>query len=233
MKPGRARRRRPERERPLFVQNLAGMFRTTGDGRILEANEAFAHTLGHAAPAELLGRRLREFYVEPARWDCLLAGLRVARTVPNLEVALRRSNHRVVWALMSVVREGEDPSAGLEGYVVDISARKRADDLLRETEALRSVAALATAAAHEINNSLNVLKGNLQLLAPRVDGELAAAHLVPALDAAKAIEEIVRRMNAIMRLELAEPSATLPEMLDLRKCSAAPSASGADASITG
>jgi signal transduction histidine kinase len=157
----------------------------------------------------------------------------VARTVPNLEVALRRSNHRVVWALMSVVREGEDPSAGLEGYVVDISARKRADDLLRETEALRSVAALATAAAHEINNSLNVLKGNLQLLAPRVDGELAAAHLVPALDAAKAIEEIVRRMNAIMRLELAEPSATLPEMLDLRKCSAAPSASGADASITG
>jgi PAS domain S-box-containing protein len=233
MKPGRGGRRRPERGRLRVDQNLAGMFWTTGDGRILEANESFAHTLGHTAPAELRGRHLGEFYVDPARWDRLLAGLRVARTVANLEVALRRSNGSVVWVLMSVVRGGEDPSAGIEGSIVDITARKRADDLLRETEALRSVAALATAAAHEINNSLNVLKGNLQLLSPRVDGELVAAHLTPALDAAKAIEEIVGRMNRIMRLELAEQCASLPEMLDLRKSAAAPSAPGPDASLTG
>ena len=135
MKPGRAGRRRPERDRPLFDQNLAGMFRTAGDGVILDANESFARTLGHTAPAELLGRHLSEFYVDPARWDRLLAGLRVARTVANLEVPLRRSNNSVVWVLMSVIRGGEDPSAGLEGHVVDITARTRADDLLRETEA--------------------------------------------------------------------------------------------------
>ena len=77
-----------------------------------------------------------------------------------------------------------------------------------------------------------MLKGNLQLLSPRVDGELAAAHLAPALDAVKAIEEIVGRMNRIMRLELTEQSATLPEMLDLRKSAAAPPAPGADISLT-
>jgi PAS domain S-box-containing protein len=226
MTPGRSRRRRPERSR--FDQNLAGMFRTTREGVILEANETLARTLGHAAPTELHGRHLRDFYVEPERWDRLRAGLRVARSVANLEVALRRPNGCVVWALMSVARMGADASSGLEGYMVDITARKRADDLLRETEALRSVAALATATAHEINNSLNVLKGNLQLLSARVDGKLAAAHLAPALAAAKAIEEIVGRMNQIMRLERAEQSESLPEMLDLKKSAAEARAPRAD-----
>src|SRR6266446_2426070 len=216
MKPDRSSRRRPERQR--FDPNLAGMFRATREGKILEANESFARTLGHAAPTELRGRHLREFYVEPARWDLLRAGLRVARSVANLEVPLRRANRSVVWVLMSVVRAGADPASGLEGSIVDITARKRADDLLRETEALRSVA------AREINNSLNVLKGHLQLLSPRVGGDLAAAHLAPALAAAKAIEEIVGRMNQIIRVELAEPSGRLPEMLDLRKSASVPDA---------
>src|SRR5438128_9000430 len=146
MKPDRSSRRRPERQ--LFDLNLAGMFRATREGVIREANESFARTLGHAAPTELQGRHLKDFYVEPERWDLLLAGLRVARSVANLEVALHRPNGSVVWVLMSVVRAGDDASSGLEGYIVDITARKRADDLLRETAALRSVAALANAAAH-------------------------------------------------------------------------------------
>src|SRR5438034_11114565 len=91
---------------------------------------------------------------------------------------------------------------------------------------------LATAAAHEINNSLNVLKGHLQLLSPRVGGDLAAAHLAPALAAAKAIEEIVGRMNQIIRVELAEPSGRLPEMLDLRKSASVPDAPRTDAPLT-
>ena len=230
MKPDRSSRRRPERQR--FDPNLAGMFRATREGKILEANESFARTLGHAAPTELRGRHLREFYVEPARWDLLRAGLRVARSVANLEVPLRRANRSVVWVLMSVVRAGAEAASGLEGSIVDITARKRADDLLRETEALRSVAALATATAHEINNSLNVLKGHLQLLSPRVGGDLAAAHLAPALAAAKAIEEIVGRMTQIIRVELAEPSGRLPEMLDLRKSASVPDAPRTDAPLT-
>src|SRR2546426_3932836 len=132
MKPDRSSRRRPERQR--FDPNLAGMFRATREGKILEANESFARTLGHAAPTELRGRHLREFYVEPARWDLLRAGLRVARSVANLEVPLRRANRSVVWVLMSVVRAGAEAASGLEGSIVDITARKRADDLLRRSE---------------------------------------------------------------------------------------------------
>src|SRR5437879_10716308 len=159
MKPDRSSRRRPERQ--CFDPNLAGMFRATREGKILEANESFARTLGHAAPTELRGRHLREFYVEPARWDLLRAGLRVARSVANLEVPLRRANRSVVWVLMSVVRAGAEAASGLEGSIVDITARKRADDLLRETDARRSVAGIAPGHADEVNHSLQVVMGHI------------------------------------------------------------------------
>src|SRR5207247_5554096 len=139
MRPDRAGRRRPERQ--CFDPNLAGMFRATREGKILEANESFARTLGHAAPTELRGRHLREFYVEPARWDLLRAGLRVARSVANLEVPLRRANRSVVWVLMSVVRAGADPASGLEGSIVDLPARTRSGELTRESGPLSSAPA--------------------------------------------------------------------------------------------
>lgn len=120
---------------------------------------------------------------------------------------------------MSVVKEA---SPGLAGSILDITARKRADDLLWDTEALRSVANLATAAAHEINNPLNVVRGNLKLLERSVDRDLAAARIAPALEAVKTIEVIVEKMSHVIRLERAEQSPTLPEMLALRKSAIAP-----------
>jgi TatA/E family protein of Tat protein translocase len=51
---------------------------------------------------------------------------------------------------------------------VDVSERQRREAAEREAESLRSVAKLANAAAHEINNPLTVVGGNLQLLAERL-----------------------------------------------------------------
>ena len=70
------------------------------------------------------------------------------------------------------------------------------------------------------------------MLSPRVGSDLAVAYLAPALAAAKAIEEIVGRMNQIIRVELAEPSGRLPEMLDLRKSASVPDAPRTDAPLT-
>src|SRR5206468_7936087 len=42
------------RYRMLFERNIAGVFRTTRDGRILDCNSAFAGALGYASREELL-----------------------------------------------------------------------------------------------------------------------------------------------------------------------------------
>jgi PAS domain S-box-containing protein len=209
-----------ERYHRLFDRSLAGLFRTTSGGAIVECNESFARALGASSPAELVDRSFKELYAEPARWDRLMAGLEIARIMANIETPLRRSDGAVTWVLLAIMRASDEPDADLEGQIIDINAKKRADESLRETEALRSVATLAAAAAHEINNPLNVLKGNLQLLARDVDPRVFAERVAPAIEAAKRIEEIVRRMNRVTRLET-EQAGTLPDMLNLRRSSSA------------
>ncbi len=51
---------------------------------------------------------------------------------------------------------------------VDVSEPRRRAAVEREAESLRAVAKLANAAAHEINNPLTVVGGNIHLLAARV-----------------------------------------------------------------
>jgi signal transduction histidine kinase len=93
---------------------------------------------------------------------------------------------------------------------------------MSEGEALlvRSVARLAAAAAHEINNPLTVIVGGLELLGLNAElDEHSRGWISRALDAAHDIHETVQRMGRITRLEAITEPANLPEMLDLRRSS--------------
>ena len=111
----------------------------------------------------------------------------------------------------------------------DVTERRRAEEAERTAEALRSVARLAVAAAHEINNPLAVIRGNLDLLGGQVAEELARARLRPAFDAVDRISGIVARMANITELRVSERRPILPEMLDLRGSSPGPPDKGASA----
>ena len=50
------------RYRLLFERNVAGVFRASLDGRILEVNDAFARMVGHDTPQDLEGKSITELY---------------------------------------------------------------------------------------------------------------------------------------------------------------------------
>ena len=114
----------------------------------------------------------------------------------------------------------ERAGALLEGRDGDGVGRLIAEQVaaLREAATLRSVASLAVAAAHEINNPLTVVSGELQLLAREI-GARWSGRIGSMLEALERIREVVLRMNRITRLETAERQRHLPEMLDLEKSS--------------
>jgi signal transduction histidine kinase len=111
-----------------------------------------------------------------------------------------------------------DGEVMLEGLVVDVSDRERAAVAEREAEALRAVAQLAGAAAHEINNPLAVVVADLDLMHRRFESD---PQMLPRLErartAAQRITDIVARMGRITRLRREEPSPNVPPMLDLRR----------------
>jgi len=118
------------------------------------------------------------------------------------------------------VRERE--RIGEERREVEV-ARQRAEEAERRAEALRTVAQLASATAHEINNPLAVIMGNCELLAREVDGR-SQRRVQAMLTAVERIRKIVVHMSHITRLELAYHSANLPLMLDLRRRATEPEA---------
>jgi signal transduction histidine kinase len=106
---------------------------------------------------------------------------------------------------------------GASAIAQDLTAQKRMEEALRNAEALRAVASVATAAAHEINNPLTVALGEAQLLSK--EGDAKHGRLQHLIEALERIRDVVRTMNQITRLERTEPLKNVPEMLDLRKSS--------------
>ena len=86
-----------------------------------------------------------------------------------------------------------------------------------ESASLRAVTQLANAAAHEINNPLSVITGQLHFLAR--DPQVPSSRVVAIEEAALRIREIVLQMLHLTRVEVVKQHRDLPEMLDLYRSS--------------
>jgi PAS domain S-box-containing protein len=121
------RRRSEESLRALFDRNLAGMFRSRRDGRVLECNAAFVRLLGYRSREEVLARNAREFYLDAKDRERLLRLVRPGAVVTNEELQLQRADGTPLWGLVHLREIVDGPSTYLEGVVIDITERKVAE----------------------------------------------------------------------------------------------------------
>lgn len=118
--------------RILFERNLAGVFRTTVDGRILDCNEAFVKMFRYSSKEELLKGTSKDFYFdEKDRLDYLNA-LKKENVLTNYELKYKRKDGTEVWALLNVSLIEE--SNVLVGTIIDISGLKEAENKLLESK---------------------------------------------------------------------------------------------------
>ena len=210
------------RYRTTFERNSAGMCLTLADGRLFDCNDAFARIMGYESPSEMVAVNVGDFYVNPKDRENLLERVRAEGAVTNVEVQFRRRDGRLIWALVNVIHAAGRSQADYETTLLDITDHKAAEEL-------RSIARLANAAAHEINNPLTLVIGRLAML--RDDPSLDATvreRVGQAHAAAERIREIVIDMNQLTRVELFEHTGRgLPEMIDIRKSATPPGGGGA------
>ena len=124
-------------------------------------------------------------------------------------------------------REPEFRVRGLEGgadaylplpvdrveLIATVRALLRIREVERDRASLLAVTRLANAAAHDINNPLSVIAGQLHFLSR--DPVVPAARVQKMQEAADRIGEIVKRMSQLAKLELKKQHPALPEMFDL------------------
>jgi PAS domain S-box-containing protein len=136
-----SRRTSEERYRHLFERNLAGVCRTTLEGRILDCNDSCARMLGYDSREELLNHPVTDFYFSPAERELFRARLEWEHVLTNLEVCLRTKEGGPAWALINAnLVEGSDgvPPC-IEATLVDVTERKRAETKILRLNRLYAV----------------------------------------------------------------------------------------------
>jgi signal transduction histidine kinase len=86
---------------------------------------------------------------------------------------------------------------------------RRAEDRLRQTQRMEAIGQLTTGVAHDFNNVLSVLFGNLHWMREQLDDRPALQQMVDdALDAARAGSEMTERLLELGRLRSANSEPT-------------------------
>jgi PAS domain S-box-containing protein len=157
------------RYRQLFERNLAGVFRSTVEGRLLDCNEAFARTFGYTSHEEVLGLTTSDLYFDPTDHELATTRLKHEKFLTNYEFRLRRQDGSSVWALVNETLLEEEGENGLiEGTIIDITARKRAEAELQEAKEAAEAASRAKSEflanmSHEIRTPMNGVIGMTEL----------------------------------------------------------------------
>ncbi len=126
--------------RELFDNALEGVFQATAQGKILRVNPALARILGYASPEALRASILdigTHLYAEQEQREALFHELAATGQAQSRELLARRADGRLLWIALNAraVADATGSLSLIEGFVEDITGRKRVEEELRVNEA--------------------------------------------------------------------------------------------------
>ena len=201
-----------ERYRLLFERNLAGVYRSTIEGRMLECNRAFAQMMGYASPGEVLAQPAAAFHADAHAREDFLNRLRKEGSLLNFENQGRRKDGSLIWVIenVSLIRSDDDSDV-LLGTVFDMTERRKLEEQLLQSQKMEAVGRLAGGIAHDFNNLLTAVSGYTELLIGQLDdGD-------PRRESAEEIRQASRRAAVLTQqlLAFSRRQVLEPKVLDL------------------
>lgn len=168
-----------ERRFRLLVQGVTdyAIFMLSPDGYVTNWNAGARRIKGYTE-SEIVGSHFSRFYTpEDAAAGVPLRGLEIAKQEGRFEAEGWRVRHdgSRFWAhvVIDAIRE-DGELAGFAKVTRDITERRRSDELLEQTQKalfqaqkMEALGNLTGGVAHDFNNVLQVLRGNLDLLESR------------------------------------------------------------------
>ncbi|MEW5962398.1 MAG: PAS domain S-box protein [Pseudomonadota bacterium] len=185
---------------PLLIADL--------DRRVRVVNPAFTHVFG--IPAEqLIGKSCESIYATPEEYErhcrlgCGVAGVGNPQTHV---VQLRRSNGEVFpgAALRAMIVDSAGREHGYLECIRDISDERRREAQLVQAQRMEAIGQLTGGVAHDFNNILTVILGNIELLETRLSTDLDQGLAREAREAADMGARLTDRLLTFGRRQLLE-----------------------------
>jgi PAS domain S-box-containing protein len=195
------------------------------DGIITAWNGGAERLYGFAA-AEAVGRSIAIIIPpeRPSELPAILARIARGDRLDHYEaVRVRKDGTRVEVCLsVTPIRDRAGRILGASSIARDVSDRKRAERAEQQVQPLRAVANLAVAAAHEINNPLAVVAGQLHLLTRRTEDPASRHRIAIALEAADRVRDVVARLGRFTRARVPDAPSRPPAAANSQRSSEDP-----------
>ncbi len=215
-------RKSEARYRSLIQGAAYGIYRTTVEGRILDANPAIATMLGYTV-GELMSLNMSAVYQSAFDRSGLIERYHSGHSDSlTTEVTWQKKDGTpIIVRLTARVVEFEDGLNCFEGVAEDITEKRALEEQLRQALKMEAVGRLARGIAHDFNNVLAAIIGCSDLLAMH----MTAAD--PAFDEAQEIRKAAERgasltrqlmmfsRNQMLEAQLVDLNVSVPEMVNM------------------
>jgi len=154
-----------EHYRLLFERNLAGVFKATLDGRMLDCNDAFAAMMGFASRQDAVAAGEISWFPMKEDRNRFLEKVASLRFIVNEEIRLIRQDGTHFWALQNAgLIDDADLGGVIQGTLLDITDRKKMEFELRSAkekaeQSDKLKAAILANMSHELRTPLNIVLG--------------------------------------------------------------------------
>jgi PAS domain S-box-containing protein len=167
-------RKSEEDLRSLIEQATYGIFRLDTSGVFLRANPALAEILGYSSSEELIGVRLDEGFLPPAKGAKeFLVSLGRGNRVDGIRAQwIRKDGTEVVLRLSG--RPVRDENGEIESFELigeDVTEHLELQEQLKQAQKMEEIGQLTGGIAHDFNNLLSVILLHTEILSDKVGDE--------------------------------------------------------------
>ncbi|MBI2838995.1 MAG: PAS domain S-box protein [Acidobacteria bacterium] len=197
-----------DKYRRFFEQDLAGNYVSTPDGRLVACNPAFARMFGFDSPSDALTSNLEELYPSREARDDFLDILMKRGRLEYHQAELRRRDGRPIYVVETAVaiHDGLGKLIEIQGYLIDESERRQAEEQLRQSQKMEAVGRLAGGIAHDFNNLLTAILGYSSLLSTQLgEQHPLGPQVVEIRKAAERAAELTRQLLVFGRKQVLLP----------------------------
>ncbi len=203
-----AMRESEERYRLLFERNLAGVYRMTLVGRILECNDALARIFGYASREELVDRDMALLYPDSGQRRDFFDALLRTRGLANYEMRGERKDGGAAWTFQnaSLLADEQAGEVIVEGTVSDITERRHLEEQLRQSQKMEGIGQLAGGIAHDFNNLLTTILGYSDMALSQLPAhDPIREDILEIQKAGQRASNLTRQLLAFSRKQVFEP----------------------------